>query len=400
MPKQSSEKIRVAIAGATGYGGIELIRLLSRHPGVQITYLASASSAGKRLEEVYPHLVQGPGAGGQVSGSGSSWSFDSKLQTPDPKAMAAAAEVIMFALPAGKSATLVPAFLNAGKKVIDGGPDFRLHDPAAYPRWYKFAHPAPDLLKEAVYGLPELHKEEIRKSSLVAAPGCYPTASLLALAPLLEKGLIEDDIIIDAKSGLSGAGRSSLTLPYHFTEAVEDVCAYALPAHRHLPEIEQEAAQVKEKVKSKKAKSKPRVIFTPHLVPMVRGILATVYAPLADRTPENSELSMARPAQQAAMAATEGGLATLNAELLACMSKFYAGSPFVHVNDALPHTKWAAGTNHAFLSARVSQDGRRAILLSAIDNLGKGLAGQMVQCLNLMCGLPETAGLEARAIYP
>ncbi|NIM05197.1 MAG: N-acetyl-gamma-glutamyl-phosphate reductase [Armatimonadetes bacterium] len=367
MPKALLDKVTVAIGGATGYGGVELIRLLSRHPGVRVTYLASASSAGKRLEEVYPHLAE----------YGSPETLDSRLQALEPKAMAEAAQVVMFALPAGKSAAIVPALLKADVKVIDGGPDFRLHDPAAYPRWYKFDHPAPELLKEAVYGLPELHGEKISTASLVAAPGCYPTGALLAIAPVLKSGLIKPQIIVDSKSGISGAGRTALSLPYHFTEATEDVSAYGLPAHRHLPEMQQEASLLHSGGKSETA-----ITFTPHLMPMVRGIFTTAYADLAEPATDNSELS------------------TLNSQLTDCMKQFYAGSPFVHVSEQLPHTKWTAGTNHAFLSARVSADGSKAILFSVIDNLVKGLAGQMVQCLNLMCGFSETAGLEGRAVYP
>jgi N-acetyl-gamma-glutamyl-phosphate reductase len=360
MPKELLDRVTVAIGAATGYGGVELIRLLSRHPGVRVTYLGSSSSAGKRLEEVYPHLAE----------YGTPEDLDSNLKPLNPEAMAKAAEVVMLAMPAGKSAEIVPALLKAGSKVIDGGPDFRLRDPAAYPKWYKFEHPAPHLLEAAVYGIPELHGEAISKASLVAAPGCYPTGMLLAAAPLLKQGLIKPDIIVDAKSGLSGAGRTALTVPLHFTEAQEDFSPYGFPAHRHLPEMEQEAPLL---CAGKKAEVS--ITFTPHLVPMIRGILTTAYAPLA------------RPASS-------------NSQLLHCLRQFYSGAPFVHVTDELPHTKWAAGTNHAFLSVRVSADGSKAIVFSAIDNLGKGLAGQMVQCLNLMCGFAETAGLEARAVYP
>jgi N-acetyl-gamma-glutamyl-phosphate reductase len=333
---------------------MELVRLLSGHPQVEIAYLASASSAGKRLGEIYPHLVE-------------FMPLELKLKAVEPKAIAQAADIVLMALPAGKSSLLIPALLEAGVKVIDGGPDFRLYDLAAYPKWYKLDHPAPNLLKEAVYGLPELHKEKIRKASLVACPGCYPTAALLAFAPALKLGLIEPDIIVDAKSGLSGAGRNALKIPYLYTEAAEDTCSYNLPAHRHLPEMEQEAELLLGK--------KVAITFAPHLVPMIRGILATVYAKLSK---PNIKIS----------------------GLLQCMEKFYSEAPFIHVSEELPHTTWAAGTNHAFLSARVSADCSKAILLAAIDNLGKGLSGQMVQCLNLMCGFAEAAGLEARTVYP
>ena len=359
MTKVLSDKIRVAIAGATGYGGLELIRLVSQHPQAQITYLASVSSAGKRLEEIYPHLAE-------------IGSFDSTLQPLEPKAIAKAADIMLLALPAGKSAVLIPQLLEGGMKVVDGGPDFRLHDASAYPRWYKFEHPAPELLKEAVFGIPELHKAAICRARLVAQPGCYATAAILALAPALKAGFIGPEIIIDAKSGLSGAGRTSLSLPYHFTEAAEDVSAYGFPAHRHLPEIEQELGLL--------MSGALEINFTPHLVPTIRGIFATAYAGV-----ERSAFSVQRPVEST---------------ILQKMKAFYADSPFVHVSENLPHTKWTSGTNHAFLSARVTPDGKRAVLLSVIDNLGKGLSGQMVQCMNLMFGLEETAGLEARAVYP
>jgi N-acetyl-gamma-glutamyl-phosphate reductase len=280
---------------------------------------------------------------------------------------------MLLALPAGKSAVLIPQLLDAGMKVVDGGPDFRLHEASAYPRWYKFEHPAPALLKEAAFGIPELHRDEISKARLVAQPGCYATAAILALAPLAKAGLIEPEIIIDAKSGLSGAGRTALSLPYLFSEAAEDVSAYGFPAHRHLPEIEQELGLLG---------AAPEITFVPHLVPTIRGIFATAYA--KPRVP-SSQFSVPSQTEEA---------------ILQCMRDFYADSPFVHVSENLPHTKWTSGTNHAFLSARVTPDGKRAVLLSVIDNLGKGLSGQMVQCMNLMFGVEESGGLEARAVYP
>jgi len=350
VSKQSGEKIKVAISGATGYGGLELIHLVLEHPMADITYLASHSSPGKKLEEIYPHL----------SGLGLT------MQPIDPEQITKSADVMLMALPAGKSSELVPALLDKGMKVVDGGPDFRLKDPEAYPKWYKFNHPAPELLKEAVFGIPELHHDEIVNTRLVAGPGCYPTAALLAMAPLAKAGLIEAEVIVDAKSGISGAGRTTLKVPYLYTEATQDVMAYGFPAHRHLPEMEQEFGLA--------LGVTPQVLFTPHLIPMTRGILATVYAKV---TAESNQEA-----------------------LLECLSDHYKDSPFVHVTDISPHTKWTQGTNHAFVSVRLAPDGKTAILLCAIDNLGKGLSSQMVQCMNLMFGLDEATGLRTRAVYP
>ena len=345
--------LRVSIIGATGYGGVELIRLLRSHPQVELTCLTSESYAGRRLGEVYPHL----GDGGPV------------LEPLDPETVAARCDLAMLALPAGKSLQVVPRLLEQGKRVIDVSPDFRLKDPACYPQWYGFPHPHPQLLAQSVYGLPELWRQEIRSAQLVAAPGCYPTGALLPLAPLLRAGLIEaDSIIIDSKSGVSGAGRTSLSLPYHFPEADEDVSAYQVASHRHTPEIEQEAGRL--------VGREIRVTFTPHLVPMSRGIFTTIYASLAN-------------------GADTGKIA-------AALRQFCAGEPFLRLleGELLPHTKWAWATNFAYLAFRVDARTGRVVLLSAIDNLGKGMAGQMVQCLNLMCGWEETLGLQGAGPYP
>jgi N-acetyl-gamma-glutamyl-phosphate reductase len=344
--------ITVGIGGATGYGGVELVRLLSRHPQVRLGYLSSESYAGQRLGDVYPHL-------GDV---------DLVLEPLAAKPIIGSCQFALLALPAGKSLEITPALLKAGVRVIDVGPDYRLKDPAVYARWYKLSHTSPDLLAEAVYGIPELYPEPLRDARLVAAPGCYPTSALLAVVPLLRAGLIQaDDLVVDSKSGVSGAGRSSLALPYHYPEADEDVAAYAVAGHRHVAEIEQEVAAV--------AGREVAVTFTPHLVPMSRGILSTIYA---------------KPARSATAA-----------ELAACLREFYAGRPFVRVlEEPLPHTKWTAGSNYAYIAARVDEHSGRVILISALDNLGKGMSGQMVQCLNLMCGWEETLGLDAPGLYP
>lgn len=344
--------VEVAIIGATGYGGIELIRLLRSHPQVRLACLTSETYAGQKVSEVYPHL-----AGVELPLS----AFDA--------AQAGRCDLALLALPAGKSMEIVPALLAAGTRVIDVSPDFRLRDSAAYPRWYKFDHACPDVLSQAAFGLPELHRDAIKAARLVAAPGCYTTAALLALSPLIADGLIEpNDIIIDAKSGVSGAGRTSLTLPYHFPEANEDMCCYSVGGHRHLPEMLQELSAL--------VGAEVRIAFTPHLVPMSRGILLTAYA----------------------MPSRGTGAAKLRASL----ARGYHEEPFVHLlpEGTWPHTKWTTGTNHCFLAVGLDAGSGRAVIVAALDNIGKGMSGQMVQCLNVMLGLPEVTALEARATYP
>lgn len=344
--------VNIAIIGATGYGGIELVRLLRSHAQVRLSYLTSETYAGQKVSEVYPHLA----------------GVDLPLSSLDASE-AGRCDFVMLAVPAGKSMEIVPDVLAGGARVIDVSPDFRLRDASAYQRWYQLDHACPELLPEAAFGLPELHRDAIEAARLVAAPGCYTTAALLGIAPLIADGLIEvDDVVIDAKSGVSGAGRTSLTLPYHFPEADEDTSAYAVGAHRHLPEMVQEMSAV--------AGAEARITFTPHLVPMSRGILLTAYA---------------RPKSGAGAA-----------ELRASLARRYDGEPFVHVlpDGKWPHTKWTTGTNHCFIAVGVDGGSGRAIIVAALDNIGKGMSGQMVQCLNVMLGLPETTGLEMSASYP
>jgi len=344
--------IDAAIIGATGYGGVELIRLLRHHPHVRLSFLSSETYAGERVCDVYPHLAD----------------VAAQLQKLDPAA-AGECDFALLAVPAGKAAEIVPRLLAAGTRVIDVSPDFRLRDASLYPRWYQFEHSCPDLLGEAAFGLPEWQREAIASARLVAAPGCYSTAALLALAPLVADGLIEvTDIIADGKSGLSGAGRSALRLAYHYPEANEDVSAYAVGGHRHLPEMVQELTAL--------TRSPLKLTFTPHLVPMTRGILLTSY--VKPRPDVGAE------------------------ELRACLLRRYAEEAFVHVlpGGKWPHTKWTVGTNHCFLGVGRDQASGRAIVLSALDNLGKGMAGQMVQCLNLMLGVEESCALAGPAVYP
>jgi len=344
---------KVGIVGATGYGGVELVRLLKRHPEVELAYLTSETYAGKRLEEVYPHL-----RGVAV-----------ELEALDHERLAAASDFIFLALPAGQAMTLVPQLLAKGKRVIDLSADFRLRDSAAYPRWYGLEHPHPELLVEAVYGLPELHRAEMRDARIVAAPGCYPSGAILALAPLVSAGLVKAErVVVDSKSGVSGAGRTALELAYHYPEANENVSAYKVASHRHTPEMEQELSAL--------AGSPVTVTFSPHLVPMTRGIATAAYADL--RAPAKA------------------------ADLVEEMRRFYAREPFIQVLDerTYPHTKATAGWNLCQVTARVDERSGIAIALSSLDNLGKGLSGACVQCFNIMCGFDEGTAISEPGPYP
>lgn len=339
-----SKKCSVGVMGASGYVGAELLRLLAGHPCFEVEFLGGDSAAGKTVGELYPSLAASYPGQQFVAGL--------------PEDL----EVLFLALPHGKSQEIVPELLGNGCPVIiDLAADFRLNDPAEYEQWYGHAHSAPELLGEFSYGLPELFRSSL--TSLVAAPGCYPTAAALALAPLLRAGVIaEDGIIVDAASGVSGAGRS-LQQHTSFSAADENFTAYGLCDHRHTPEIEQAVGA--------------QVLFTPHLAPMNRGILATCYA---------------RP---------DAGNSNLDTEhLLDCYREAYEGETFIVVSEQLPATKAVQGSNAAHLSARYDPRTGYVIALCAIDNLGKGAAGQAVQCANLICELPEDTGLSAAGVYP
>jgi N-acetyl-gamma-glutamyl-phosphate reductase len=277
-------------------------------------------------------------------------------------------DIAFSAMPHKNSLDIVPSLLRQGIRVIDASADFRLRKASQYPKWYGFSHPSPKLLREAVFGLPELHLEEIVTASLVANPGCYSTGAILALAPVVRKGLIRPEIVVDSKSGISGAGRTP-TLTTHYSEANEDVCAYSLEGHRHLPEIEQE-------LKGLDPSISPSITFVPHLVPMTRGILTTCYAKPSDRR----------------------GF-TANA-LIKLYREFYKHAPFVQVTPEPPHTKHVWGTNFCLVYPTIDPRSGRLVVVSCLDNLVKGGAGQAVQNMNLMFGLAETAGLAASAIYP
>jgi N-acetyl-gamma-glutamyl-phosphate reductase len=355
------------VAGASGYTGGELLRLLVGHPRVTITAVTSEKSAGSPVSSVFPSLA-----------SVLPLSFEALA----PEAIAARADLVFLALPHTKSLVPAAACLAAGKLVVDLSADYRLKDPAEYETWYQTPHTNRDLLKEAVYGLPELHREEIRAAKLVASPGCYPTAAVLQLAPLAANGLIQPDtLVIDAKSGVSGAGRSP-ALPYHFPEAHEALEAYKIGRHRHIPEIEQELNRLAAKAASgrsargKERHAPVRVAFTPHLVPMNRGILSTAYSRL--REPMDQD------------------------RLRALYRDFYKGERFVRLQDgdASANPRHVRGSNFCDLSVFVDPRSNWVVTVAALDNLVKGAAGQAIQAMNLMLGFPEETGLTAPGVYP
>jgi N-acetyl-gamma-glutamyl-phosphate reductase len=345
-------QIKAGIINVTGYVGAELARLLYQHPQVELVTVTGRSTAGQKLGDVFPNFA------------GTDYIIKAELDSE--------IDVAFSAMPHKSSVDVVPSLLKQGIKVVDASADFRLKNAGEYPKWYGFTHPSPELLGEAVFGLPELHQSEIASASLVANPGCYSTSAILALAPLVKAGLIHPDIVADSKSGISGAGRT-LSLTTHYSEADENVCAYSLEGHRHLPEIEQE-------LKILNPPFSPSITFVPHLVPMTRGILSTCYARLRD---ENL-LKDAKAGEK----------------LSQIYREFYKHAPFVQITTKPPHTKHAWGTNLCLIYPTVDSKTSRPIVISCLDNLVKGGAGQAVQNMNLMFDLPETIGLEALAVYP
>lgn len=346
------KKIKVSVIGASGYGGAEAVRLLSTHPEVEIVHVTAESQQGQTMSGLYPNLR----------------SFvDQTMIAVDAERIGRDSDATFVSLPSGKAMDLVPSLLRQGSKVIDIAADFRLRDASLYPTWYKVTHTAPEYLAEAVYGLPELHREKLKKARLVANPGCYPAASLLALLPLLRAGVVQlTGIVVDAKSGVSGAGRGGGG-GFGFSETNEDVRAYSVTGHNHIAEIEQELTEV--------AKAPVRISFTPHLIPMTRGILATAYAPLKKQLTE--------------------------AEAMALYQETYQHEPFIRVlNDTLPRTKATLGSNYCDIAVKIDTRTSTAIAIAAIDNLGRGAAGQAVQNMNLMFELPETAGLHFPGLFP
>jgi N-acetyl-gamma-glutamyl-phosphate reductase len=327
---------------------MEAARLLWNHPAARITSVTGRSLAGQKLADAFPHLA--PYGDMVIS-----------------EEIEGEVDIVMSALPTAASAEACAPFVRMGVRVIDIAADFRLKDPAAYQEWYGQPHPAPDLLPMAVYGLPELNRKEIASAKLVANPGCYPAGSILALAPAMAAGIIEDQIIVDAKSGISGAGRGTGG-SFGYSEVNEDVSAYKIANHNHQPEIAQELAAVRGEG------SQPKVTFVPHLVPMTRGIHATCFARLV------------KPVSKA--------------QVDEIYRDFYNSAPFTRVTKAPPHTKHTLGSNMCLVHPVVDERNGMLVVVGVLDNLVKGAAGQAIENMNLMLGLDQTAGLDSIAVYP
>ncbi|MCG0277158.1 MAG: N-acetyl-gamma-glutamyl-phosphate reductase [Thermanaeromonas sp.] len=345
--------LKVGIIGATGYTGAELVRLACRHPRLELVALTSQTFSGQEMDRVYPSLH----------------GFCSHIcEDLSPEEVLSRAEVVFLALPHGHSVPIVEEALRRGVRVIDLGADLRFRDVRVYEEWYGLKHPNPELAAQAVYGLPEIHREEIASARVVANPGCYPTSVILALAPLIKAGYGElDSIVIDAKSGVSGAGRKT-EIGYLFTECNESLHPYGVARHRHTPEIEQELSLM--------AGRKVTVSFTPHLVPITRGILSTIYVNLKAEVSEE--------------------------ELRKLYEEFYREARFVKLlpPGLWPHTRWVYGSNFCHINFTLDRRTGRLILASAIDNLTKGASGQALQNLNLMFGWPEDLGLNYPGLSP
>ena len=346
----NSNMIKVGVVGGTGYTGVELLRLLAVHPEVDLSVITSRSEAGHAVADLFPNLRG---------------SVDLEFTQPDAVQLSAC-DLVYFATPNGTAMTMTPQLLEAGVRVIDLAADFRLRDPQVWEQWYGVAHACPELLQQAVYGLAEINREAIAAARLVANPGCYPTAVQLGFLPLLEEGLVDlAHLIADAKSGVSGAGRKAATGAL-LCEASENFKAYAVPGHRHLPEILQGL---------EKAAGQPaELTFVPHLTPMIRGIHATLYAQLTD----------------------------IDRDLQALYEVRYAEEFFVDVLPAgsHPETRSVRGANHCRIAIHRPQQGNTVVVLAVIDNLVKGAAGQAVQNMNIMFGLDEKTGLTAIALLP
>jgi N-acetyl-gamma-glutamyl-phosphate reductase len=343
--------LRVAVIGASGYTGAELLRLLSGHPELRVDVATGDSQAGSLVADLYPSLAP---------------AYPDLVVTPYTPEAIGDVDVAFLCLPHGASQAVVPALRSRARWIVDLAADFRLRDPSLYPAWYGAAHTRPKLLAEFVYGLPERYRDEIKAAAMVAAPGCYVTAATLALAPLLDARAIEPTgIIVDAASGVSGAGRTP-TPTTTFAAVDEDFTAYGLLDHRHTPEIEQNLTAA--------AGTAAQVLFTPHLAPMNRGILATCYARLT--APADTR------------------------QLLAVLRHAYDGEPFVRVTDGSPSTKATLGANTAYLTVRSDERTGWVVAIAALDNLVKGAAGQAIQCANLMAGLDEATGLPTVGVYP
>ena len=337
---------RVGIINVTGYAGSELARILHNHPEVELVSVTGRSSAGKQLSEVFPHLRTA-----------------SMEITPE---IEGSVDLVFSALPHAASAEKLKPFIDDGIPAVDISADFRLKDLATYESWYKVEHPCPNYIESAVYGLPELHRSELKKTKLVANPGCYPTGTVLGMAPAMRAGIVQTDVISDSKSGISGAGRSA-KMEYGFSELNDNMSAYGLSGHRHQPEMAQELSGVS-------ANGPVNVTFVPHLAPMTRGILGTHYAKLTREVTQ--------------------------AEVTELYQSFYTDEPFVHVVPAPPATKETWGSNDCLVYPYVRVETNTLIVVTALDNLVKGAAGAGVQNMNIMLGLEETLGLEGLPVYP
>ena len=345
-------KTRVGIIGATGYTGVELLRLLLHHPQVEVAALTSQKYAGMPIDQVFPSLMK---------------HLPLKCEELNVEQISKKTDFVFTAVPHKTAMEVVPLFHRQGKKIVDLSADFRFRNAAVYEKWYQ-KHTSADLLPESVYGLPELHREEIRNARIVGNPGCYPTGALIGLSPLVKKGMISvDHIVVDSKSGVSGAGRD-VVLESLFCEVNEGVKAYKIFAHRHTPEIDQELSRL--------AQKEMNVTFVPHLIPMDRGILSTLYVRLTKKMK------------------TE--------ELLHAIEDFYQGEPFIRTypKGKLPSTKDVRGSNFCGIGVTVSESDHRAVIVTAIDNLVKGASGEAVQNMNIMLGFPETMGLDVLPLYP
>jgi N-acetyl-gamma-glutamyl-phosphate reductase len=343
--------LKAGVIGASGYTGVELLRILSAHPAFEVALATARQYAGEPIDSLYPSLA------GTCSGS---------FEQFDPESAAETCDVFFLGLPHGEGFKAAAALANYGKPVVDLSADFRLEDRAEYEKWYGAAHGAPELLSDAVYGVPEINRDEVASARLTANPGCYPTAALLGLYPLARAGMLKGQVVVDAKSGVSGAGRS-LTLATHYPQIADGMQPYAVSGHRHLPEIRGQL---------KKLGAEVDVVLAPHLAPMNRGILCTTYLRIEG-------------------AADRVGLRAL-------YENAYNGESFVRLlpDGDYPQTKAVQGSNNCQVALEFPDGGSTLVVMSAIDNLVKGAAGQAVQNMNLMCGLEETAGLAGPGIFP
>lgn len=345
--------VKIAICGGSGYTGAELLRILLGHPDAEIVAVTSERSVGKRVTELFPHLIKYSGL---------------TYEPLDKESLSKKADLFFMALPHGTSQEAVDYFFKKGKKVIDLSADYRLRDPKIYEEWYKTTHRCGDTLKSAVYGLPELYRELIKKADLVANPGCYPTGAILGLYPAIKEGIIDtDNIVIDSKSGTSGAGRKT-EVSFSYCEVNEGFKAYAIATHRHTPEIEQELSLI--------ANKNVLIDFTPHLVPMDRGIISTIYGGMKKRLDTD--------------------------EIISIYKSYYYDEPFINVlgEGIYPNAKNVRGSNFVEIGIKVNKRTDTLIIVTAIDNLVKGASGQAVQNMNIMFGFKETEALTSLALFP